>query len=55
MQQLAPHQRWPREIVVDHGGGTVSLLQDVALVDGKKIRARRAGDVFRKLDQERAT
>ncbi len=53
--QLAPHQRWPREVVVDHGDGTVSLLQDIALVDGKKIRGRRAGDVFRTIDQELAS
>jgi hypothetical protein len=38
--------RWPREVVVEHSDGTVSLLQDVALVGGT-IRGRRADDVFR--------
>lgn len=43
---LRPDQRWPREVVVENGDGTVSLLADVALVGGS-VRARRAGDVFR--------
>lgn len=42
------HQRWPREIAVDHGDGTVSLLQDIAIINGSTVRARRADDVFRK-------
>ncbi|MET4206856.1 hypothetical protein [Bradyrhizobium sp. LA2.1] len=42
-------QRWPREVVVDHGDGTVSLLQDVDAIDWAKVRGRRAGDVIRKL------
>lgn len=39
-------QRWPREVVVEHGDGTVSLFQDVDQVDWKAVRGRRAGDVF---------
>ncbi len=38
--------RWPREVVVDHGDGTVSLFAEVKTVEGT-IRGRRAGDVFR--------
>jgi ATP-dependent Clp protease ATP-binding subunit ClpX len=44
--QILPHQRWPREVVIDHGDGTVSLLQDASISDGV-IRGRLAGDVFR--------
>lgn len=40
-------KRWPREIVVEHGDGTVSLFQDVDQVDWSQVRGRRAGDVFR--------
>jgi hypothetical protein len=37
---------WPREVVVEHSDGTVSLFSQVEVIDGT-IRARRAGDVFR--------
>jgi hypothetical protein len=45
--QLRPDQRWPREVVVENGDGTVSLLADIAVIDGTTVRARRADDVFR--------
>jgi hypothetical protein len=38
--------RWPREVVVEHDDGTVSLLADVSVTAGT-VRARRAGDRFR--------
>ncbi|MBW7968122.1 hypothetical protein [Bradyrhizobium sp. BR 10289] len=44
-------QREPREVVVDHGDGTVSPLMEakfLELIDGI-VRARRAGDVMREL------
>ncbi|UPJ65235.1 hypothetical protein [Bradyrhizobium sp. 191] len=45
-----PGRREPREVVVDHGDGTVSSLMDakfLEVIDGI-VRGRRAGDVFRK-------
>lgn len=45
-----PTQREPREVVVDHGDGTVSPLMEARfldVVDGL-VRARCAGDVLRK-------
>ncbi|MBR0962248.1 hypothetical protein [Bradyrhizobium japonicum] len=47
---VLPEQRQPREVVVDHGDGTVSPLMEarfLEVVDGI-VRGRRAGDVFRK-------
>lgn len=44
-------QRGPRQVVVDHGDGTVSLLMDAKFlecVDGV-VRIRRVGDTFRNL------
>jgi hypothetical protein len=44
------NQREPREVIVDHGDGTVSPLMEAKfldVVDGI-VRARRAGDVVRK-------
>lgn len=43
---VSPISGWPREIVVDHGDGTVSLFANAGAGDGV-IRPRRAGDVFR--------
>jgi hypothetical protein len=39
---------WPREVVVEHGDGTVSLLANVSFIEGV-VRGRRAGDVFREV------
>jgi hypothetical protein len=46
--ELHPEQRWPREVVVEHGDGTVSLFagHERDGVDGI-IRSRRADDVIR--------
>lgn len=44
-----PARREPREVVVDHGDGTVSPLMEarfLEVIDGI-VRGRRAGDVFR--------
>ena len=46
---VSPVTGWPKEIVVDHGDGTVSLFANVADAHRSQIRARRAGDVFREL------
>jgi hypothetical protein len=43
---VSPATGWPREVVVEHGDGTVSLLANVAVSEGT-VRNRRAGDVFR--------
>lgn len=48
-------KRWPREIVVEHGDGTVSLFQDVDQVDWSQVRGRRAGDVFKDYPREEAS
>lgn len=48
---FALHQREPREVVVDHGDGTVSPLMEakfLEVVDGI-VRARRDGDMLRDL------
>ncbi|MCP1998789.1 hypothetical protein [Nitrobacter winogradskyi] len=44
-----PRTGWPREVVVDHGDGTVSLLANVDDLAGGIIRVRRVDDVFREL------
>jgi hypothetical protein len=46
---LAVHQRKPREVVVDHGDGTVSPLMEAKFLDviAGIVRERRAGDVLR--------
>lgn len=52
----ALHQRKPREVVVDHGDGTVSHLMEARfldVVDGI-VRARRPSDVVRKPMSEAA-
>ena len=44
-----PERREPREVVVDHGDGTVSPLMEahfLEVIDGL-VRGRRADDVFR--------
>ncbi|UGA45961.1 hypothetical protein HU230_0007960 [Bradyrhizobium quebecense] len=46
---VSPINGWPREIVVDHGDGTVSLLANVPEIRGAVVRGRRAGDVLREL------
>lgn len=48
--ELRPDQRWPREIVVENGDGTVSLLADVKIKRGDIVRGRRVDDVFRSTD-----
>ncbi|WP_257195886.1 MULTISPECIES: hypothetical protein [unclassified Bradyrhizobium] len=51
-----PPKREPREVVVDHGDGTVSPLMEARfldVVDGL-VRARRPGDVFRRRMAEAA-
>lgn len=53
---LALHQREPREVVVDHGDGTVSPLMEARfldVVDGI-VRGRRTDDVVRKRVSEAA-
>ncbi len=45
-RRVSPVSGWPREVVVEHADGTVSLLANVDLIDGN-IRGRRAGDIFR--------
>lgn len=45
-----PPKHEPREVVVDHGDGTVSPLMEarfLEVIDGL-VRGRRAGDVVRK-------
>lgn len=46
---VSPITGWPREIVVDHGDGTVSLFANVDGAHHSQIRGRRADDVFREL------
>ena len=46
---ISPIIGWPREIVVDHGDGTVSLLANVDMIRGANVRGRRADDIFREL------
>lgn len=51
-----PPKREPREVVVDHGDGTVSHLMEARfldVVDGI-VRGRRTGDVFRQRSSEAA-
>jgi hypothetical protein len=38
--------RWPKEVVVEHNDGTVSLYSGFA-GENDVIRARRAGDIIR--------
>jgi hypothetical protein len=44
--RVSPSKGWPREVVVEHDDGTVSLLANVDVSAGT-VRCRRAGDVFR--------
>lgn len=51
-----PPKREPREVVVDHGDGTVSPLMEarfLEVIDGI-VRARRAGDGLRQRVSEAA-
>ena len=50
-RRVCPTHGWPREVVVDHGDGTVSLFANVSAIDRdrEEIRARRASDQFREL------